>query len=75
MPDRRHRLAVGALEHARGVDRHVPLRIAEHLEDRLWGRGDHALDFDAFGHDDDRVSSGVPLDGFLGVCRGVSEIP
>ena len=43
-------LAVGGLQHSRGVDRDVTLRVAQHGEDVRGGRGDCALDFNTIGH-------------------------
>ncbi len=45
-----HGVAVSVLQHPGGVDRDMPLRIAEHGEDVGGRRGDEARYLDAVGH-------------------------
>lgn len=61
--DGRRGLAVGGLEHARGVDRDVPLRVAQDGEDVGRGCGDGALNFDAVGHSRDGVRTAAASSG------------
>ncbi len=48
--DPAHRVPVGVLQHARRIDRHMALRVAQHGEDVRGGSGDRAGHLDAIGH-------------------------